>query len=383
MLITRLKLRNWRNFSHIDVRLRETVYLIGPNASGKSNLLDAIRFLRDVATPRGGGLQTAIADRHGMSKLRSLIARTKPEVEICIELAEDEDRETPLWTYELAFTAETSGHRRNIITRECVWHRDQKEPLLNRPNTKDKQDRELLTQTALENTLTNSKFREIAKFLDATTYMHLIPQLLRHPELSAPSAPDTDPFGQRFLERVAKASDKTREIYLKKMEDALNLAVPQLKELKMVRDEMGRPHLEAIYKHWRPRGARQREDQFSDGTLRLIGLLWCLLEGHSPLLLEEPELSLNDAIVERIPALIDRLQRKRSQQVFMSTHSYALLGNPGIDGRNVLILEPDVEGTHVRGISEDETKLLQSGLSIAEVLLPKTRPESAEKITLN
>ena len=382
MLITRLKLRNWRNFSHIDVRLRETVYLIGPNASGKSNLLDAIRFLRDVATPRGGGLQTAIADRHGMSKLRSLIARTKPEVEICIELAEDEDRETPLWKYELAFTAETSGHRRNIITRESVWHRDQG-PLLDRPNPEDKLDKELLTQTALENTLTNNKFREIAKFLDATTYMHLVPQLLRHPELSAPSAPDTDPFGQRFLERVAKASDKTRENYLKKMEDALNLAVPQLKELKMVRDEMGRPHLEAIYKHWRPRGARQREDQFSDGTLRLIGLLWCLLEGHSPLLLEEPELSLNDAIVERIPALIDRLQRKRSQQVFMSTHSYALLGNPGIDGRNVLILEPDAEGTHVRGISEDEAILLKSGLSIAEVLLPKTRPESAEKITLN
>jgi len=382
MLITRLKLRNWRNFSRIDVRLRETVYLIGPNASGKSNLLDAIRFLRDVATPRGGGLQTAIADRHGMSKLRSLIARTKPEVEICIELSEDEDRQTPLWKYELAFTAQTSGHRRNIITREVVWHRDRGK-LLDRPDDKDKLDKELLTQTALENTLTNSKFREIAKFLDAITYMHLVPQLLRHPELSAPSAPDTDPFGQRFLERVAKASDKTREIYLKKMEDALNLAVPQLKELKMVRDEMGRPHLEAIYKHWRPRGARQREDQFSDGTLRLIGLLWCLLEGHSPLLLEEPELSLNDAIVERIPALIDRLQRKRLQQVFMSTHSYALLGNPGIDGRNVLILEPDAEGTHVRGISKEEAILLKSGLSIAEVLLPKTRPESAEKITLN
>lgn len=382
MLITRLELKNWRNFEHIDVRLRETVYLIGPNASGKSNFLDALRFLRDVAITRGGGLQKAIADRQGISKVRSLIARAKPEVEIYVEISEDADRESPLWTYRLAFTAETSGRRRNIITKEYVRHRDQG-LLLKRPNTNDKSDKELLTETALENTNTNGKFREIAKFLETTTYMHLVPQLLRHPELSAPTTSEGDPFGQRFLERVAKANDKTRELYLKKMEDALNLAVPQLQELKMVRDEMGRPHLEAKYKHWRPRGARQREDQFSDGTLRLIGLLWCLLEGHSPLLLEEPELSLNDAIVERIPALIDKLQRKRVQQVFMSTHSYALLGNPGMDGRNVLILEPGTEGTQVRGISNDESILLKSGLSIAEVLLPKTRPESADKIQLN
>lgn len=382
MLITRIELRNWRNFAHIEAKLRETVYLIGPNAAGKSNFLDALRFLRDVATPRGGGLQKAIADRQGMSKLRSLMARSNPEVEIYVELSDDVDDKSPLWKYRLAFTAETAGHRRNIITKEYVWHREHGE-LLNRPVKNDKLDKELLTQTALENTFTNSEFRDVAKFLASTTYMHLVPQLLRYPELSSPASPDNDPFGQRFLERVAKASDKTRDLYLKKMEDALNLAVPQLKELKMVTDKMGHPHLEAIYKHWRPRGARQQEDQFSDGTLRLIGLLWCLLEGHSPLLLEEPELSLNDAIVERIPLLIDRLQRKRMQQVFMTTHSYSLLGNPGIDGRDVLILEPGAEGTQVRGISEEESVLLKSGLSIAEVLLPKTRPDSAEKITLN
>lgn len=382
MLITRLELKNWRNFSHIDVKLRETVYLIGPNASGKSNMLDSLRFLRDIAITRGGGLQAAIANRQGISKVRSLLARAKPEVEIYVEISDDADAETPTWKYRLAFTAETAGHRRNVITKEHVWHKERGE-LLNRPDEKDTVDKELRTQTALENTFTNGEFRDIAKFFASTTYMHLVPQLLRYPELSSPTPTESDPFGQRFLERVAKASDKTRESYLKKMEEALNLAVPQLKELKMVTDTMGRPHLEAIYKHWRPRGARQQEDQFSDGTLRLIGLLWCLLEGHSPLLLEEPELSLNDAIVERIPILIDRLQRKRMQQVFMTTHSYSLLANPGIDGRSVLVLEPSNEGTQVRGIADPESILLQSGLSIAEVLLPKARPESADKITLN
>ena len=56
MIVTRLKLTNWRNFRKLDVQLREVTYVLGPNASGKSNLLDVFRFLRDVSKPRGGGL---------------------------------------------------------------------------------------------------------------------------------------------------------------------------------------------------------------------------------------------------------------------------------------------------------------------------------------
>ena len=54
MLITRLRLKNWRNFKKVDISLRERVYVVGPNASGKSNLLDVLRFLREVAKPEGG-----------------------------------------------------------------------------------------------------------------------------------------------------------------------------------------------------------------------------------------------------------------------------------------------------------------------------------------
>jgi len=46
MLITRLKLKNWRNFKKVDVALRERVYVIGPNASGKTNLLKVLPFLK-------------------------------------------------------------------------------------------------------------------------------------------------------------------------------------------------------------------------------------------------------------------------------------------------------------------------------------------------
>ena len=65
MIISRLVLKNWRNYRGIDVPLKERVFVIGPNASGKSNMLDALRFLRDIAKP-GGGLQRAITQRGGI-----------------------------------------------------------------------------------------------------------------------------------------------------------------------------------------------------------------------------------------------------------------------------------------------------------------------------
>jgi predicted ATP-dependent endonuclease of OLD family len=53
MIISKLVLRNWRNFRFADVDLTDRVFIIGPNASGKSNLLDVPRFLRDIAKPGG------------------------------------------------------------------------------------------------------------------------------------------------------------------------------------------------------------------------------------------------------------------------------------------------------------------------------------------
>ena len=88
MIVSRLTLKNWRKFRALDLKFAERVFLIGPNASGKSNLLDVFRFLRDLATP-AGGLQPGIAQRGGLSKVRCLAARSQPDVEIMVELSHD------------------------------------------------------------------------------------------------------------------------------------------------------------------------------------------------------------------------------------------------------------------------------------------------------
>ncbi|MDA8445130.1 AAA family ATPase [Paracidovorax valerianellae] len=381
MLVTRLKLKNWRNFRAIDVPLREVSYLLGPNASGKSNLLDAFRFLRDVSKSKGGGLQTAVADRDGISKLRCLHARTDNEVLIDIELASTADS-APEWRYVLGFKPEGKGAQRILISNEQVWKDGRR--LFQRPDASDKADPILLTQTRLEQIGANGQFRELAEFFGTLTYLHLVPQLLKFAEKMGINRIEDDPFGQGFLERIAKTPERARTARLNKIGEALKLAVPQFAELRFTPDKLGHPHLEALYVHHRPNAGWQSEEHFSDGTLRLLGLLWTLLEGNSLLLLEEPEISLNDAIVKEIPLILQRLQRNKKvrRQILLSTHSEALLSNPGIDGRGVVLLETGEQGSTARTVTAQEAREIQAGLSVAEVILPKTRPASVNQLGL-
>jgi hypothetical protein len=343
-------------------------------------LLDVFVFLKDIAKP-SGGLQNAVTARGGISKLRCLAARKYPDVELEVHLAEDGNK----WSYAIGIKQEARGYRQPYLAYEKVTKGDQ--VVLDRPDPYDSKDPVRLTQTHLEQINANAEFRELVRFFDSVSYLHLVPQLLRHPEaFSGPGIPG-DPYGRSFLERVARTSDGARKARLKKIEAALRIAVPQLKELTDVKDETGIPHLEAVYQHWRPHGAKQREDQFSDGTLRLIGLLWSLLESDSMLLLEEPELSLNSGIIRKLPALMYRVQKQKKRQmrqIMISTHSSDLLSDAGIGGEEVLLLTPDEDGTRVElasSISEIKD-LLQGGLTIADAALPRVVPRNMAQLDL-
>jgi predicted ATPase len=355
------------------------VFVAGPNASGKSNLLDAIGFIRDVAKP-GGGLQKAITERGGLVKIRCLAARRYPDVELSFSISSPDGKVK--WIYELGLKQQTRGTRLPLLSYERV--RQDGKLLVDRPDADDKADELRRSQTFLEQISTNANFRPVAAFFQEVSYLHLVPQLVRHPEaFPGPGLPG-DPYGKSFLERLTRTPKRTQEARLRLIEKALNAAVPQLKELKLTKDEAGFPHLEAKYQHWRPQGAHQREDQFSDGTLRLIALFWALLDGDSLLLLEEPELSLNPAIVRKLPALISRLQKQRKRQVILSTHSPDLLSDLGIGGEEVLLLTPSDMGTIIKPVSSFGAlrALLEGGMAVGEVILPKTAPPEIGQMTL-
>lgn len=389
MRLTRLKLENWRNFTEVDIPLGRRVFIVGGNGLGKSNLLDALRFLRDIAKGVGGGLQDAIERRGGIGRIRSLFARQDPVVEIAVEAEDDANgnggngEALVRWHYRLALRQEQRGAHRIFVDEETVTKNGQR--LLSRPDKDDKADTETLTQTALEQTSANKEFRPLAKFFQDFRYLHMVPQLVRHAaDFQGRLLPD-DPFGQDLLNAMAKLTEGTRKSRLSRVSAAIKHLKPRFGEFEYERDKVtGRPHLLFRFQDWRSGGSMQNEEQLSDGELRLIGMVWTLLESNKVIMLEEPEISFNEGIVGALPAIFAKavLSRKKKggTQIFLTTHSAALLSDEGIAPEEVVLLTAKNEGTKVTLASEDKSIVAQAkaGLSIADSVLPLAQSEGAE-----
>ncbi len=378
MYISRLKLLNWRNFDKIELDLVHRVFIVGANASGKSNLLDVIRFLRDIVK-QAGGLQYAVEQRGGVSKIRCLAARKNTNVEIEVEFSDDK---IAPWRYRLVFKHAGGGIVKSqaIIVEEEVWQGENRVLFRNI----EKEDDETLKFTHLEQPTANSKFRDIYYFLRDVQYLHIVPQLVRDAESYMLSANKEDFYGRNLLDRMNITNKRTRDSYLKRISDVLKIAVPQLKELTFVKDDNGVPHLQAVYIHWRAKGAFQQEKQFSDGTLRLIGFIWALLDGQETILMEEPELYLHTAIVKQLPEFISKSQKKKNRirQVILTTHSYDLISGDGINSAEVVVLTPSNEGTHAETANKIEKikNYLEAGFNMADSVIPEVAPERIERL---
>ena len=385
MIISKIELFNWKNFHRCEVGVQERCFVVGANAAGKSNFIDALRFLRDVAK-QGGGLQTAVRVRGGITKIRCLAAREQSNVKLAIELSESDSREL-CWHYELNFKHTGGGIRENQvkIVSEKVFSGREQRYVLDRSAETLGEDEETLKYTYLEQPNANKDFRVIQQFLQNVEYLNVVPQMVRESASSSYSGDKEDYYGRNFLKRLALLNDNTRRSYFQKINEFLKLAVPQLEELSFVKDEIGVPHLEARYVHWRARGSKQQEMQFSDGTLRLIGFLFALIDSNGVLLLEEPEINLHPGIVAQFPEFIAKIQRvkKGGRQVFITTHSYDILSNEGIAPEEVLLLTNSPEGTEVEVLSDVEKakNILAAGFSMADVVMPLTKPRSIESMS--
>ena len=91
---TSVELKNWRNFSAASATLQKRLFLVGPNASGKSNFLDVFRFLHDIVAV-GGGFKEAIGKRGGVSSLRCYAARGYPDISVAVTIGTESVGVTP------------------------------------------------------------------------------------------------------------------------------------------------------------------------------------------------------------------------------------------------------------------------------------------------
>src|SRR5580692_6964863 len=83
--LRRVRIRGYKSIAFCDVTLEPLTILVGRNASGKSNFLDALAFLRDVIET---SITEAVKRRGGWS---SLVCRTAkvPGIEFEIEAEDD------------------------------------------------------------------------------------------------------------------------------------------------------------------------------------------------------------------------------------------------------------------------------------------------------
>ena len=76
MTHSKIRIANFKSFADLTVELNHFNLLVGANASGKSNFVQAFKFLRDIATH---GLEDAISLQGGVAYLRNVkIVDTQP-----------------------------------------------------------------------------------------------------------------------------------------------------------------------------------------------------------------------------------------------------------------------------------------------------------------
>lgn len=300
--------------------------------------------------------------------MRSLFARNNQGGRLILDvrLGDGDDA----WRYRLAIRGEKGGRNRPILDEERVERNGT--VILERPDPLDEADRERLTQTHLEQITANQDFRALADYFAKVQYFHLVPQIIRDP--ARVSSSPSDPFGADFIAQMNAVPTRRRNAWFDRMERALRSAVPEFQSLRLEVDTAGRPDLIAGYKNWRGQPARQSEADFSDGTLRLIGLLWSLISAPANggvLLLEEPELSLNSAIVRTLPTVLATAQRDRTLlQAVVTTHAPELLDDEGVQPTEVLVLRVTPDGSTadiLAGIAEVQGELAAE-LPISDVV---------------
>ncbi len=82
MLIKKIVLKNFKNFESLELDFKNINIIVGANASGKSNFIQAIRFLRDI---QKYGIENAISLQGGLEYLQNIQLKAQENTIISID----------------------------------------------------------------------------------------------------------------------------------------------------------------------------------------------------------------------------------------------------------------------------------------------------------
>lgn len=339
-MIQEIKIANFKSFGdEMSLALAPFSVFVGPNAAGKSNLMDAFRFLRECVAE---GIEAAVARRAGWSNLRCrrrrrgstlLAVRGTLGVETLNVAAGRKKKQSfhsLRFTYSLVFnqelvivaekgsltgipegaeeTQEISAFERDT---ESVTIREWSENPRKLPVGEANQ-RELFVRTRFFS-LASSFISDVFlgwRFYDPLTQSARFPAEIRTPHFVSETGDNL-----AVVLHAIRSDGGTRE----RIRDLLQMLVPGFEDWDTELLADGRVAFKV-----RESGVRGAlpSTAISDGTVRLLILLSALLWSEIPpaaIFLEEPERNLHPLVLEQLVQLMREVSAQT--QVIVTTHS--------------------------------------------------------------
>lgn len=326
MKLTKLVARNYRSLCDESIEFGGLNLFIGANASGKSTILDALRFLHEGVRARE--FQTSVFHRGGMIHL-AWKGDVANRIQLVVHL-EGEDR-----TYDWLVRIIKEGTYGFYVEEEAHANRPQEPPIQILFATRgegwwwsgEKGERVMLKQNgtacALAAAAADASFpaRDVAEFVGRWGFFDPSPFLLRRDRANVESG-RFDPYGRNLGETLHTLHESSPETF-EKIVEATRAVVGLPAEIETRESESdGR-----FYFLQNEPGLHYRVHQMgvSSGTLRMLALMTALFaEPETNLIgIEEPE---NYVHPTALSAFVRHLLNAREHtQLMVTTHSPLLL----------------------------------------------------------
>ena len=340
--VRRVRIRNYKSIGYCDIELGALTILVGQNGSGKSNFLDALRFVVD-------GLKTtldhAIKSRGGIDAVRRRSTGHPRNFSIDLELELPEYR-SAYYGFEIA-AQKNSGF---LVKEEYlqIFEPDGRKTEEYKVNSGVLVSHDNATMPAasadrlyLVSASGLPRYRKVYDSLLAMGFYNLNPEALK-----ALQSPDAGEILQRdgsniasVIHRIANEEPKLK----KRFQSYLSSIVPGITDVNRV--SVGpketlefRQNVAGAALPW-----KFYADSMSDGTLRVLGTLVAVMQvtegskSASLVGIEEPETALHPAASG---ALMDALREATDHtQILVTTHSPDLLDQVHLETDKVLVVQ--------------------------------------------
>jgi predicted ATPase len=346
----------------VEIYPGDLTAVVGPNAAGKSSVVDLFRFLADSLSL---SLYTALERRGGIKAVRHTSPTHPRNCRIWIELAYDEGYHG-YYTFDMGSEAGGSysvrkeecrlSHNGTILARLALKDGKVTEQrshfgLLREVNRQGPP----IERTALGLPLLGG-VPELAPILttlrDLRTYS-IIPDKLR--ELQDPDE------GMELTSDGSNATSVLRHLEPDNRRELIEMLAYVVPGVLDVQDVGHGNKLTLQFTQKAATGKNSFEAlQMSDGTLRLLGLLLALYQRHTPtfLAIEEPEATIHVAALQ---ALIDVFRSRSEQsQILITTHSSDILDSIDVDSIYLVVAEDG--RSRLASVAEESKKAVHDAL---------------------